>query len=142
MWLRLNSKKMAEGYLKEAEIRLETARNSIKKEFYAYVVRQCQECVELSLKSALRFVGIETPKMHDVGINLREEKDRFPEFFKREIPRLSTISRELRWEREPSMYGDEEFEKTAEELYTEFDAKKSLENTEFVFSLCKKLIKG
>lgn len=138
----MNSKKMAEGYLKEAEIRLETARNSLKKEFYAYVIRQCQESVELSLKSALRFVGIEAPKWHDVGINLREEKDKFPKYFRKEIQKLSAISRELRREREPSMYGDEELEIPAEELYTEFDAEKSLKDAEFVFNLCKKLIRG
>jgi len=73
---------------------------------YPYVLRQCQEAVELLLKAALRLVGIEPPKWHDVGAILKREVERFPGWFRSEVPKLARISRKLRREREPAMYGD------------------------------------
>jgi len=35
---------------------------------FSDVVEEAQEIVELSLKGMLRFVGIEPPKFHDVGV--------------------------------------------------------------------------
>lgn len=131
---------MASGYLKEAEIRLETAENSFKREFYSYVVRQAQETVELSLKSILRLVGIEPPKWHDVGIALRKERERFPEWFQSEIDELAFISRELRGERERSMYGDEEMGLPPSEIYTKYDGEQALKWAKKVFEACKKLV--
>jgi HEPN domain-containing protein len=52
------------------------------------------------------------------------------------------ISRKLRREREPSMYGDEELSLTPEELYHEYDAKVSLEDAVFVYRKCEELVSG
>ncbi len=100
----MNSKEMAESYLMEGEIRLKTARSALEDRHFAYAVRQSQESVEMALKGALRYVGIEPPKWHDVGIILRKEVQKFPEWFTENLDRLTLISRELRREREPSMY--------------------------------------
>jgi len=64
--------------------------------------------VELLLKAALRLVGVEPPRWHDVGPVLRREAQRFPHWFGRDIAVMARYSRRLRREREPSMYGDEE----------------------------------
>ncbi len=104
------------------------------------MIRQAQEAVELSLKAALRFVGIEPPKWHDVGPVIMENLDRFPKWFTERAEWLATISRRLRREREPSMYGDEETGLPPDRIYTKFDAKEALGWAEEVFRLCSNLI--
>jgi HEPN domain-containing protein len=104
----LKNTAMAEAYIRQAMERLKHAREALRRGNYPYVVRQSQEAVELALKASLRLVGVEPPRWHDVGPVLRRETGRFPEWFREEIPRLARISRRLRREREPSMYGDEE----------------------------------
>ncbi len=136
----MNSKEMAESYLMEGEIRLKTARSALEDRHFAYAVRQSQESVEMALKGALRYVGIEPPKWHDVGIILRKEAQKFPEWFTENLDLLTLISRELRREREPSMYGDSDLNLPPQELYTEFDAQVAIKKADFVMGLCKKLI--
>jgi HEPN domain-containing protein len=47
--------------------RLITAERANSNGNYSYAVRSSQECVELSLKAALRAVGVECPRKHDVS---------------------------------------------------------------------------
>lgn len=131
---------MAKSYIRQAEERLYHAREALERRNYPYVVRQCQEAVELLLKAALRLVGAEVPKWHDVGPILRREKHRFPEWFQAEIPSLARISRILRREREPSMYGDEEAGLPPNELYDRTDAEEALKYAEYVYSVVVKLL--
>jgi HEPN domain-containing protein len=98
--------------------------------------------VELSLKAALRFAGIEAPKWHDVGPVLRCNTQRFPEWFRSRINELASVSRRLRREREPSMYGDEESGLSPDELYTREDALTALTDAKKVYKLCIKLLKN
>jgi HEPN domain-containing protein len=65
---------MARAYMRQASGRLRHAREALKEGNYPYVVRQCQEAVELLLKAVLRLVGIEPPKWHDVGRPHSEKK--------------------------------------------------------------------
>ncbi len=131
---------MAASYINEGKIRLKTARSALRKRQYSFAIRQSQECVELYLKGVLRFVGIDPPKWHDVGVILRNERERFPDWFKISIDKLALISRELRREREPSMYGDSDLNLPASELYTKLDAKEAVKNANFVANVCKKLL--
>lgn len=103
-------------------------------------MKQSQEAVELLLKATLRLVGADVPKWHDVGPILRKEKHRFPEWFQREIPNLARISRILRREREPSMYGDEETGLPPDELYDRGDAEEALSYAEYVYNTVIKLL--
>ncbi|MCL7383767.1 MAG: HEPN domain-containing protein [Thaumarchaeota archaeon] len=136
----MNNLEMAENYIKQAKTRIKYAELALREEEYPYVMRQSQESVELALKAALRLVGIEPPKWHDVGPILKEYSDRFPEWFKREIDEVAGISRELRREREPSMYGDEETSTPPYKLYSRRDAEKALLNARKVLELCEKLL--
>lgn len=136
----MNNIEMAKAYLEEALRRIKTAEFALNDEGYAYCIRQCQEAVELSLKAALRFVGIEPPKWHDVGIILIENKERFPEWFQTEIEELASISRWLRREREPSMYGDEETGLPPQRLYTKSYAEKAFKASTRVVALVSKMI--
>ncbi|MDK2796405.1 MAG: hypothetical protein PWQ58_1604 [Archaeoglobaceae archaeon] len=115
------------------------AKEALNDRNYAYVIRQSQKAVELSLKAALRIVGIEPPKLHDVGPILRKNSALFPEWFREQIDKMALISRVLRRERELSMYGDEELDLPPDELYTIEDAKMAIEGCEFVLKNCKKL---
>ncbi len=136
----MNSLRMAMSYLRQAEERIKHAREALESGNYPYVVRQCQETVELMLKAALRAVGVEPPKLQDVGPILKRERERFPSYFKEVIDRLASISRKLRNERELAMYGDEEMGIPPEELYTKEDAQEALEMALFVHSYVKRLI--
>ncbi len=131
---------MARAYIEEAERRLRTARMALEEGAYAYCIRQSQEAVELLLKAALRLVGVEPPKWHDVGPVLVEYRDRFPEWFQEMIPELAAISRWLRREREPSMYGDEELGIPPTRLYTRPYAQKALESAHLVYNAVKRLL--
>lgn len=136
----MNSFELAKSNLKQAEERLKHAREALETGNYPYVVRQCQEAVELSLKAALRLVGIEPPKWHDVGPLLKRERGRFPQWFQDLIDELASISRSLRKERELAMYGDEEIGVPPEELYTRKDATQTLENALKVVDVVTRLL--
>jgi len=136
----MNNVELAQSYIEEAKRRLKTAEIALSEDAYAYCVRQSQEAVELLLKASLRLVGIEPPKWHDVGPVLIEYSDRFPKWFRNEIPQLAAISRWLRREREPSMYGDEELGLPPSKLYTKPYAEKALELANYVYRVVTKLL--
>ena len=129
-------------YLDRGRVRIRYAEAALLDGNYPYVVRQSQEAVELLLKAALRYVGIESPKWHDVGPVLKRERDRFPEWFNTAIDELASISRSLRNERELAMYGDEGALIPPEEFYSKLDAEEVLSKTRKVYKLVSKLIAG
>jgi HEPN domain-containing protein len=131
---------MARSYLRQAEERVKHAEEALRTGNYAFTIRQSQEVVELSLVSALRLVGIEPPKWHDVGLVLKGERELFPEWFKERIDETASISRRLRREREPSMYGDEETGAPPDQLYSLMDAEEALQSSKTVLKLCLRLI--
>lgn len=133
---------LAKSNVRQAEERVKHAEEALRSGNYPYVVRQSQEAVELALKAALRIVGVEPPKWHDVGPILRRESSRFPEWFRQHIDELASISRALRKERELAMYGDEEAGIPPDELYSEVDGVESLERAKYVLTLVKKLLEG
>jgi len=71
--------RIARSYLRQAKARLEDAKDALSDGNYPYAVRLSQECVELSLKAALKTVGIDYPKVHDVSDVLADVSERFPE---------------------------------------------------------------
>lgn len=136
-----NNDRLARSYLMQAEEKIKHAKETFEGGNYAYVVRQCQEAVESLLKASLRLVGIEPPKFHDVGMVLKNEKDKFPEWFKNEIDELASIPRILRKERETSMYDYEETMASPELIYSRIDDENSLKMYLKVYELVKKYSK-
>ena len=67
------------------------------------------ELVELTSKALLRQVGIDPPRLHDVGPVLLAEQGRFPEEVRDRIPALAEESQWLRAQRELAFYGDVEW---------------------------------
>lgn len=133
---------LARRDLHRAELILEEARSYFPKRVWNLVVQRAQEATELALKAALRYTGAEPPHVHDVGPALQEHRERFPTFFREAIPKLASISRSLRNERETSLYGDPETGLPPEELYFENDAREALDKADFVFTICRKLLEG
>ena len=132
--------RIARSYIKQAGARLDDARDAYKEGNYPYAVRLSQECVELCLKAALKVVGIEYPKVHDVSDVFPSFKQRFPRWFQEELDYLSESSKILVRKREPSFYGGEEAFLSPDEVIGEADAKDALERAEKTHNLCRKLI--
>jgi HEPN domain-containing protein len=98
------------------------------------VVRRAQEVVELVLKGALKILGIEYPKIHDVGkIFEQMVKRKIGEFDEEVMERIVRISARPAEDRGPSFYGEKIFKREeAEEAYS--DAK-------FVFDKVVRMLK-
>lgn len=129
---------MAKAMLEQAAQRLEAVRMALSMKGYAYAVRSAQECVELSLKAALRLVGVEYPKKHDVSKVLLIERRRFPPWFN--VEEFAEVCRSLAEKREPAMYGDELRMIPSTELFTEQDAVAALNQAARICSSCLKLL--
>ena len=132
---------LAKDYLERAKNRIIDATSALTRGAFPEVVTYSQECVELSLKAVLRVVGIEYPKVDDVGDILEASAERFPDWFKEHIPKLRRISMELAQKRGPSLYGIERIGKPPSEIFNEADAKDALEKVKFVHKLCCKFFK-
>lgn len=97
------------------------------------VVRRSQEVVELALKGALKILGIDYPKVHDVAPLLSEKLQQ-----KRGIndpmmlQKIEEISLWLAQSRTPSFYFEQE--------YGEEDAEKAFKDAGFVLIQVKKLL--
>ena len=89
------AKEMAVGLLHQAERRQKSAKVALEEADFAYVVRQCQEGVELALKVLLIYAGIDFPKWHDVGPILIREKDSLKFLNDEIIQKFASYSRQL-----------------------------------------------
>lgn len=136
----MNTKNLAESYLKKALDRLDILDVLFKKKAFSDVIRESQEIVELSLKGMLRFIGVEPPKIHDVGGLLLEHKEKYPKDIAIHLKELAHISKRLRKERELAFYGDIDFIPTEE--YTQGDAKKAIRDARLVVRTAKKSIQS
>ena len=136
----MNLIKIAKSYLKQAEVRLKDSEEALEEGIYPYALRLSQECVELSLKGILKIVGIEYPKKHDVSDVILATKDRFPDWFKKEIDFLANTSKKLAKKREVSMYGNEEIALSPEEAISKGEAQIAVKDAKKVYELCKKLL--
>ncbi|HXG15817.1 MAG TPA: HEPN domain-containing protein [Calidithermus sp.] len=128
---------MARAYLAQAALILEEAERHRQGGAWHLAVRRAQETVELALKAVLRAAGVEVPRVHDVGVFLRQEADRLPKAVVEELDRLVSISRRLRGEREVAFYGDDEVGAPPAQLYTAADATEALADARFVLDRCR-----
>jgi hypothetical protein len=134
----MTSDSLARSYFRKASDRLEVLEVLMRKAAYSDVVREAQELVELALKGMLRSVGIEPPKMHDVGGFLLEYPDRFPPDVRDRLSALAAISKSLRKDRELAFYGDIDFIPT--EAYTIKEAQQAYEGARTVLDSARRVI--
>jgi len=135
----MTNKSLAQSYLRKAIDRLDVLDLLNRKNAFSDVIREAQEIVELSLKGMLRFVGIEPPKIHDVGGLLLEHKDKYSKDISDHLERLAVISKRLRRERELAFYGDIDFIPTEE--YTNDDANQAIKEARLVVGVVERLLK-
>lgn len=135
----MTNEEMAQSYLLTAEYSLKQAEMACTDGVWHLAVRRCQEGAEMALKATLRLVGLEVPKVHDVGFFLRENKALFPAWFQAHIDRLVHISRGLRKDREVSVYGDETLGLPPEMIFSKVDADEALEEARFQLEIARRL---
>lgn len=135
----MTNESLARSYLTKATDRMKVLDLLLRERAYSDVVREAQELVELALKGMLRSVGIEPPKLHDVGGLLVEHSERFSEEIQGHIRDLARISKRLRKERELAFYGDLDFIPTNE--YSEEDAQRARSDAELVLGAARRVIK-
>ncbi|KXA93212.1 hypothetical protein AKJ64_01195 [candidate division MSBL1 archaeon SCGC-AAA259E17] len=138
----MRTDEMARTYNDQAEARLDAAKSALEGGNHPFTIRLAQECVELSLKGALRLVGVEYPREHDVSAILSAVKERFPESFSNHLDKMGEISRDLARKRGPSMYGDEEEGVPPSELFQRTDAEKALSDAKYVHEKVGKVLQG
>ena len=130
---------MAHSYLRIAQQTLKQAESSLQDGVFSLAVRRSQETVEMALKGTLRLIGIEVPKIHDVGVILKEHRELFPGWFQMHVDRMAMISRTLRKDREASLYGDEMLDVPPDRIFGRLEADAALVDARFVLEQCQKL---
>lgn len=135
----MTNEEMARSYFLTAEYSLKQARMAHTDGVWHLAVRRCQEGAEMALKATLRLVGLEVPKVHDVGFFLRENRAMFPTWFQAHVDRLVHISRGLRKDREVSVYGDEALGLPPETIFSRVDVDEALEEATFVLEQTRRL---
>lgn len=97
-------------------------------------IRRAQEVVELTLKALLKMLGVEFPKVHDVGdvfVRVCEEKGiRIKDEILR---RITQISASLAEDRAPSFYMERDYDAD--------EAKEAKESTGWIHSMAEDLVK-
>ncbi len=133
-------RELARSYFRQGRARYRTAQLAYGDRNYPYCVRQAQESVEFLLKGALRLIGVEYPKFHDVSDALVANADRFPERFRMRIEEFAKISRELARKRAAAMYGEEAKGLPPEKVFVRSDGRKALDDAKTVLDACTKLL--
>lgn len=136
----MKNSRLGRDYLARAMTRKEFSDVSFQKGSWPDVVRASQEIVELSLKAALRIVGVEPPKWHDVGQILANEQSKFPPWFQAELRFCSDVSSTLSEKRELSFYGDSNGDIPASEIFSQLDAEEAKEQADRILALCQRLL--
>jgi HEPN domain-containing protein len=136
----MTNEDLARGLFRQASSRFKTTQEAFQDADYAYVVRTGQECVELCLKALLISVGVDPPKWHDVGTILLDHASRFPQIAKKVIEEMAFVSRNLRGDRERSMYGDDILRLPPDRLYSKLDAEHAKDWVEKVYSTCSSFL--
>lgn len=105
---------------------------SLRSSDWNLAVRRSQETVEMALKGALKILGIDYPKVHDVGAVFAEQaRKKIERLDERTVERIREISSKLAKERAPSFYFEKE--------YSEKDARMASEDASFVLRKIKEI---
>jgi len=134
----MTNETLAQSYLTKCRTRLKVLDLLLAEGAVSDVVREAQETVELALKGILRHVGVEPPKLHDVGGLLLDFADRLPAPVRARAKELAEVSKWLRKEREFAFYGEVDFIPTEE--YTQADAERAIAGARLAVSVAEVVI--
>ncbi len=128
----MSNRESSEELIRGAERYLYFLVEAYQKGDWNISVRTGQDVVELALKGLLKKIGIEYPKVHDVGRYVVEILERRKiELEEGVAEKIKEISAELTEKRAPAFY----FEKR----YGEADAARAKDGAEFVLNVVKEL---
>ena len=136
----MTSDAMARDYLQRARARRIAVDALFAARGYADVVRESQDLVELVLKGALRFIGVEPPKRHDVHVTVEEFIERFPPEWRATLAELRQALDRLAADRAPAFCGDEAEGIPASELFGEDDARRAMTVADRLLDLYARLL--
>jgi hypothetical protein len=136
----VTSRKIARDYLAKVEVRLDALRLFLDRARYDDVVREGHEAIELLLKGALRFVGIDPPRRHDPAPVLLCHLERFPPRWRAEAVGIGALSERLFAERGHAFYGDEDDLVPPSELFEQGEADEVIRAVERLLGLYRELL--
>ncbi len=136
----MTSDRLARDYLRRARARRRALATLHAEAAHADVVRESQEVVELVLKGALRFIGVDPPKRHDVRGTLARFIERLPDEWRTTMEEIEEASAGLARDRAHAFYGDEEALVPASELFVETDAQLALAVVDRLLALYERLL--
>lgn len=122
----MTSDELARDYLARVRGRRQALAALMAARTYPDVVRESQDVVELILKGALRFIGADPPKRHDVHDVMEQFLNRFPQEWRDTVTELKPALDQLAQERAPAFYGDEAAGIPASQLFGEADARRAM----------------
>lgn len=130
----MNNHERAESLLSRAKRIMSTdLEAAMEQKDFNMVVRRAQESVELSLKGALLELGIEYPKVHDVGRVFSDAvRKKHLDLSDATLARISGISAKLSANRAPAFYGDR--------LYQQGEAEEARREALFVVEEVSKIL--
>lgn len=130
---------ISRDYLDRARILLGEAEAACEKWDWALCILRSAECVEFSLKGIVRLVASSYRRRHDVSGDLANAFDKFPEWFKAKVPRISVVSRTLTSLSIPAKYGDEMLNVSARNLFERDEAEAYMKIAKQVYYDCDRL---
>lgn len=136
----MTSDRIARDYLEQARGRRVALDALLAARVHPAVVRESQEIVELVLKGALRFVGLEPPKRHAVHRIAERFGDRLTAEWRQALAELRASLDRLAADRGPAFYGDEAEGVPASELFGEQDARAAIAVVDRLLSLYEQLL--
>jgi HEPN domain-containing protein len=136
----LTGAELCHAYLAKARLRMEVLELLTARQGWSDLVREAQELVELASKALLRKVGIDPPRLHDVGPVLLAELARFPPEAHGRLAALAEDSQWFRAQRELAFTGDLEWIPT--ERYGPLDGEHALAAAREALDLAELVIAG
>jgi HEPN domain-containing protein len=136
----VTSRKIAQDYLAKVEARLEALQLFRARGRHDDVIREAHEALELLIKGALRFVGIDPPRRHDPAPVLLQHLDRFPPTWRARAGEIQADSERLFGERGHAFYGDEADLVPPSELFGPGDADTAIQAVERLLGLYRDLL--
>lgn len=103
----MTSDRIAREYLHRVRTRRLALDTFLAAGLHGDVMRQAQEITELVLKGALRFVGVDPPKRHDVRDVVSQFLGRLPAEWRQVVDESEETLTRLADERGRAFYGDE-----------------------------------
>jgi len=130
----MNNREKGEDLIRTAHrIVARDLRGAMDEGDFSMAVRRAQEAVELCLKGALSVLGVEYPKVHDVGkIFTQVVRTRGICAEEDLLQKVAHVSTRLAAERAPAFYG--------EKLYGKEEAEEAEQDAEFVLKAVRRLI--